>query len=91
MTQTGADTTIALGGGEKLVLRNTQAASLTARDFWLPADPLQFGMTKTFADDFDGFSASATGIGTTWKTTYKINDQLRTLSTKCLSGDNCCN
>jgi beta-glucanase (GH16 family) len=80
MTQTGADTTIALGGGERLVLRNTQAASLTARDVWLPADPLHFGMIRTFSDEFDNFSASATGAGTIWKTTYKINDQLRTLS-----------
>ncbi|MFC7475392.1 family 16 glycosylhydrolase [Dankookia sp. GCM10030260] len=80
MTQTGADTTIALGGGEKLVLRNTLASSLTARDVWLPADPQHFGMTQTFAEEFDSFSASASGLGTTWKTTYKINDQLRTLS-----------
>ncbi|WP_431272867.1 family 16 glycosylhydrolase [Dankookia sp. P2] len=81
MTQTGLDTTIALGGGEKLVLRNTLASSLTTRDFWLPTDPLHFGMKQTFADEFDSFSASATGLGTTWKTTYKVNDQLRTLST----------
>jgi beta-glucanase (GH16 family) len=80
-SQTGADTTIALGGGEKLVLRNTLASSLTARDFWLPVDPLHFGMTQTFADEFNSFSGSASGIGTTWKTTYKINDQQRTLST----------
>lgn len=81
MTQTGADTTIALGGGEKLVLRNTLASSLTARDFWLPVDPLHLGMTQSFSEEFDSFSASASGIGTTWKTTYKIYDQLRTLST----------
>ena len=79
-TQAGADTRIALGGGEALVLRNTQAASLTARDVWLPADPAHFGMTQTFAEEFTGFSASASGIGTTWKTSLKIQDQLRTLS-----------
>ena len=79
-TQAGADTRIALGGGDALVLRNTQAASLTARDVWLPVDPAHFGMTQTFAEEFTGFSASASGIGTTWKTSLKIQDQLRTLS-----------
>ena len=80
MTQTGADTTIALGGGENLVLRNVVADSLTAHDIWLPADPLHLGMTQSFTDDFDAFSASANGLGTTWKTSLKITDQLRTLS-----------
>ena len=81
LRQAGADTVLSLGGGESLVLRNTQAATLGAKDFQLPSDPSHPGMRLTFVDEFNSLSASASGSGTTWKTTYKIGDQLRTLST----------
>ncbi|TDH63601.1 glycosyl hydrolase family protein [Dankookia rubra] len=81
LTQLGTDTVLSLGGGERLVLRNVKASLLSAQDFMLPADPTHAGMRVTFAEEFNSLSASATGIGTTWKTTFKINDQLRTLST----------
>lgn len=80
MTQAGSDTIVNLGDGEVLVLRNLAASALTAGDVMLPIDPSMPGMRLTFNEEFDGFSASATGSGTVWKTTYKINDQLRTLS-----------
>ena len=80
LSQVGADTVLNLGGGERLVLRNIQAGALTAQDFLLPADPQHSGMRMTFAEEFNSLSASASGSGTTWKTTYKIADQLRTLS-----------
>ncbi|MFC7473899.1 family 16 glycosylhydrolase [Dankookia sp. GCM10030260] len=80
LRQTGADTVLTLGN-ESLVLRNTQAATLSARDFQLPADPTHAGMRVTFNEDFNSLSASANGRGTTWKTTLKIVDQLRTLTT----------
>ena len=81
LRQAGADAVLNLGGGESLVLRNTQAATLSAQDFQLPADPSHPGMRMTFSDEFNSLSASASGSGTTWKTTYKISDQLRTLPT----------
>lgn len=80
LRQSGADTVLDLGGGETLVLRNTKAAALGAKDFLLPADPAHAGMRITFADEFNSLSASASGSGTTWKTTLKIGDQLRTLA-----------
>lgn len=80
MRQSGADVTLDLGGGEVLVFRNTQVAAFTRQDFLLPTDPAHPGMRLAFSEEFNSFSASASGIGTTWKTTYKINDQLRTLS-----------
>ena len=80
LRQAGADTVLSLGGGEALVLRNTQATALSARDFLLPSDPTHAGMRVTFAEEFNGLSASASGSGTIWKTTLKIGDQLRTLA-----------
>ncbi|RAI56243.1 hypothetical protein DOO78_21750 [Roseicella frigidaeris] len=80
LRQSGADTILTLGGGESLLLRNTTASSLTARDFALPVNPAHPGMRLTFADEFNSLSASATGVGTTWKTTLKIIDQQRTLA-----------
>ena len=81
MTQVGADVVLELGEGERLVLRNTQVTSFTATDFQLPIDPKHPGMHLTFGDEFTGLSASAGGYGTIWKTSLKINDQQRTLST----------
>ncbi|MEN0075490.1 MAG: family 16 glycosylhydrolase [Paracraurococcus sp.] len=81
LRQSGADTILSLGDGESLVLRNTLASSLTAGDFRLPVNPAHPGMRLTFADEFNSLSASATGGGTTWKTSLKIFDQLRTLTT----------
>ncbi|TCZ55258.1 family 16 glycosylhydrolase [Roseicella aquatilis] len=81
MTQVGADTVIALGGGEKLVLKNVQASSLTAQNFSLPSDPAHFGRAMTFGDEFDSLSASGSGLGTDWKTTWKIGVQGRTFGT----------
>jgi beta-glucanase (GH16 family) len=80
LVQSGADAVLTLGGGEKLVFRNTQASSFGAGDFLLPTDPAHAGLHLTFDDEFNSFSASASGIGSTWKTTYQINNQLRTLS-----------
>lgn len=78
--QVGADTVISIGGGETLTLRGTQVGALREGDFWLPADPNHAGMTMTFREEFSApLSASASGVGTTWKTTYGVNKQDRTL------------
>jgi hypothetical protein len=37
-------------------------------------------MRLTFADEFNSFSASAHGAGTTWKTSYGITTDYRTLA-----------
>ncbi|TCZ65363.1 glycosyl hydrolase family protein [Roseicella aquatilis] len=79
LKQVGADVTLSLGG-ETLVFRNLQLGALTRQDFFLPTDPAHPGMRLTFGDDFNAFSGSASGVGSTWKTTYKIGEQLRTLS-----------
>ena len=79
MTQVGADTVLALGNGERLVLRNTQVGSFGAADFRLPVDPAHPGMRLTFDDEFTHFSGSAGGWGTTWKTSLGINKQDRTM------------
>ena len=81
MTQCGADTMLALGNGENLVLRNTQVTGFVEADFQLQVDPSHAGMHLSFAEEFNSFSASASGIGTVWKTSLGINKQDRTLAT----------
>ncbi|HWU04489.1 MAG TPA: Ig-like domain-containing protein [Novosphingobium sp.] len=68
MSQVGADTWLNLGGGEKLVLRNTQASSLTASNFLVELDTS--GMKQTFGDEFNSLSLVQTGG--TWATRYGI-------------------
>ncbi|KQP75510.1 hypothetical protein ASF60_23215 [Methylobacterium sp. Leaf113] len=77
--QVGSDTVIALGGGETLTLDNFSVTNLKAKDFALPADPSHPGMTLSFAEEFNGLSASATGNGTVWKSSLGIGSQDRTL------------
>ena len=77
--QVGSDTVIALGGGETLTLQNVAVANLKARDFALPADSSHPGMKLSFAEEFNGLSASAKGNGTIWKTTLGVGSQDRTL------------
>ncbi|TDH58895.1 glycoside hydrolase family 16 protein [Dankookia rubra] len=80
MTQSGADVVLDLGNGEILVLRNTQVDGFRAADFQLPIDPAHPGMHRTFSEDFNGFSASASGSGTVWKTSLGVIRQDRTLA-----------
>jgi len=81
MSQSGADAVLALGNGERLVLRNTQVGALGSADFVLPLDPVHPGMHRTFDEEFNAFSASASGYGTVWKTSLGITKQDRTLPT----------
>jgi beta-glucanase (GH16 family) len=69
MAQVGADTVLNFANGEKLVLRATQATSLTATNFLLDAD--SSARTLTFSDDFNSLSLydAATKTGT-WRTEY---------------------
>ena len=53
MTQSGADVKIDLGGGEGLVIRNTQIAQLHASNFQLQLDTSKLG-SVTFHDEFSG-------------------------------------
>ncbi|MFC7475393.1 family 16 glycosylhydrolase [Dankookia sp. GCM10030260] len=78
MTQVGADTVLALGNGESLVLRDTQVAGFGAADFVLPEAPRHAGMYQTFNEEFDGLSSSASGSGVIWKTSLGISKQDRT-------------
>lgn len=69
LRQAGADTVLALSATESLILRATQADSLTAANFLLPAD--LSGLKMTFDDEFDTFSRydAATGTGT-WRNVF---------------------
>lgn len=80
MTQSGADVVLALGNGERLVLRDRQVADFAAADFALPINPAHPGMHQTFVEDFNAFSASATGVDSVWKTSLGIVRQERTLA-----------
>jgi beta-glucanase (GH16 family) len=66
MSQVGSDTVIALGGGETLTLRDHKVSDFTAANFQLPKD--MSGTNLVFSDEFNSFSGSATGKGTTWMT-----------------------
>ncbi|MCK8783309.1 family 16 glycosylhydrolase [Roseomonas sp. NAR14] len=75
MAQVGADVRLALGSDQSILFRNQTLADFTAADFRLPIDPSKLVMT--FDDEFDSFSWSASGKGTTWRTQW---DYGRTLS-----------
>ncbi len=64
--QVGADTVIALGGGETLTLRDTKAGMLTADNFMVQQD--RSGLFQTFNDDFNTLSLYMNGG--TWRTEY---------------------
>lgn len=68
MTQVGADTVIKLSDNETLTLRDHKITDFTADNFNLPFDKQPWKLT--FSEDFNSFSGSATGKGTTWMTTY---------------------
>ena len=76
LRQDGADAVLELGGGEAAILRGVSTTSLTAADFRLPAASLTT-LRPTFADEFNTFSATPTGIGATgaagWRSTFLWN------------------
>jgi len=69
--QVGQDTQLDFANGEKLVLNNVQASSLSAGNFQLSLD--RSGMKQTFADEFDSLSlySSKTKTGT-WSTDFSL-------------------
>ena len=72
MTQSGADVKIDLGGGDGLVIRNTQVGQLTAANFQLGLDVTKLGQ-MTFHDEFSAgasiWDAASNATGT-WRPDY---------------------
>lgn len=71
MTQDGADVVLSLGGGDGVVFRGRCVSDFGAADFRLPIDTAT--LRPTFAEEFNGFKVSPTGLdaGTpTWRSTY---------------------
>jgi hypothetical protein len=76
MREAGPDLVLDLGGGERLTLRGRRIAELSEQDFRLPLD--RSVLRPTFADDFNAFEATATGIAgnrRVWRSTYVHNDR----------------
>ncbi len=65
MAQSGADVVLTLGGGQSVTFASQTLAQFTAADFALPLDTT--GLRQTFYDGFTRLSASATGVGATWR------------------------
>ena len=90
LTQVGADTLLTLGSNQAILLRDTQASSLTANDFLLQLDTSQ--MTMTFDGEFNSLSLynPTTGQGV-WKTNYASGDQAtsgaQSYSSRTLTGN----
>jgi beta-glucanase (GH16 family) len=59
--QDGADAVLELGGGDAIILKGVQAASLTAADFRLPATAMT-DLRLTFGDEFRSFAATGSGF-----------------------------
>ncbi|MBP0446676.1 family 16 glycosylhydrolase [Roseomonas sp. SSH11] len=72
LTQVGTDAVLDLGGGDAVILAGLDKARLTAADFALPASSIT-GLRLTFEDEFNGFAASPSGLGTdgaaVWRST----------------------
>ena len=69
LTQVGADTKLALPGGDVVLIKDVQVSSLTADDFRLQLDLSKLKLT--FADEFNSISLHNDKTGTgTWETTY---------------------
>jgi len=66
MTQVGADVVLNMGDGQSLTFRNESIGNFVSTDFYLPLNTA--GLTLSFDDEFNSFSASANGVGTTWMT-----------------------
>jgi beta-glucanase (GH16 family) len=75
-SQQGNDAVLNMGDGKTLTFIGANASDFTAADFALPISPA--GMKLTFDDEFNSFSASPNGAGTTWMSSHS-NGQ-RTLS-----------
>jgi beta-glucanase (GH16 family) len=73
MTQVGADVVLNMGDGQTLTFRNESIGNFVAHDFYLPLSTA--GMTLSFDDEFNSFSASANGVGTTWMTAYSHGER----------------
>ncbi len=73
MTQVGADVVLNMGDGQTLTFRNESIGNFVANDFYLPLSTA--GMTLSFDDEFNSFSASANGVGTTWMTAYSHGER----------------
>lgn len=67
MVAVGGDTVLTLLGGDAVTFAGRAPGSFTAADFAPP--PSAGDLRATFADEFDSFSASATGLGAAWKST----------------------
>ena len=68
ISQVGTNSFIALGEGQTLTLQNTQASSLSAKDFIFDLD--KSAMVQTFRDDFNSFSRYD-GTSGTWRTQFE--------------------
>ncbi|HZW16649.1 MAG TPA: family 16 glycosylhydrolase, partial [Brevundimonas sp.] len=72
LSQVGADVKIDLGGGDGLILRNTQVSELAAGHFQLQFDPASLG-ALTFSDEFASplsFWDAAHAPGGTWRADF---------------------
>lgn len=71
MTQDGADVVLSLGGGDGVVFRGRRVSDFGADDFRLPIDTAT--LRPTFAEEFNAFKVSPTGLDAgmpTWRSTY---------------------
>lgn len=70
-SQLGSDTHLNFNNGEKLILNNVKASSLSAANFQLMQD--KSGLTPTFSEEFDSLSlyslANKSGL---WNTSFSI-------------------
>jgi beta-glucanase (GH16 family) len=73
MTQVGADVVLNMGDGQTLTFRNETISHFGANDFYLPLNTS--GMKLSFDDEFNSFSASANGVGTTWMTAMSYGER----------------